>query len=334
MKLSVALGTFNGARYIQQQLTSILEQEVKVHEIIVCDDGSSDSTIQIVNQMKALYPDVDWKIVVSQQNRGVLRNFEMSLSLCTGDIIFLSDQDDIWKPQKTREILQFFEKNKNWQVVFTDADLIDDKDQVLTTHSLLDAVGLLPNIALWEAGLNVEILMKRNRATGATMALHRSFLRNCLPFNTKGPLHDEQIAVIASLMGKLGVITERLISYRQHGNNVIGVPCNSWVYTNDAPPNLLSQIVEPIPLTPFWIENMQGRSRFRFYQYRIKNYTTIKGKILLLLSVRKYKKYYSVFWLAFFLSDFLYGISAMLRQRLLSSMNVSKTMHRCNRGNS
>lgn len=325
MSISVALCSYNGERYIEKQLLSILNQEVGVDEIVICDDGSNDSTITIVRQLSEAHPEVKWRIEVNHPNLGVTFNFEKAIKLCEGDFIFLSDQDDLWKANKTKLILQYFTKNEERQVVFTDAELIDGDGHILSNYSLLDAVGLLPNMSLWNAGLELEILKRVNRATGATMAFRKEFKSKILPFSRDAvALHDEQMAVTASLFGALGVMAEKLISYRQHGNNVIGVSPNNWIYTHTAPPNLLAEIVEPLPFNDDWAKYISSSSKLKFYQFRLNNYSSIKGKIRLLFSVFDYKRNYTQYWAAFFLSDFLYGISSTLRQKMLSYMNVAK----------
>ena len=107
MKLSVALCTYNGEKYIKEQLESILNQTVAIDEIIICDDRSNDKTTAIIEQFQAEYPD---KISLHKNhaNLGSTKNFEKSISICTGDYIFLSDQDDIWKANKVEKIIQYF----------------------------------------------------------------------------------------------------------------------------------------------------------------------------------------------------------------------------------
>jgi glycosyltransferase involved in cell wall biosynthesis len=95
MKLSVAMCTYNGAQYIEKQLLSILNQELPINEIVICDDGSNDDTLEKVENIAANYQDVAWKILQNAPQLGVTKNFEKAITLCTGDIIFLSDQDDI-----------------------------------------------------------------------------------------------------------------------------------------------------------------------------------------------------------------------------------------------
>lgn len=91
MSLSVAMCTYNGAKYVEKQLLSILQQDLKVNEIVVCDDGSIDETLMVVHRIANSHPEVVWKIHKNPSNLGVIGNFEKAIRLCSGDIIFLSD---------------------------------------------------------------------------------------------------------------------------------------------------------------------------------------------------------------------------------------------------
>jgi len=102
MTTSVALCTYNGAKYIEEQLRSIIDQTHRVNEIVVCDDGSIDETLEIVEKIKQQTSDIDFKISVNKPNLGVCANFDKAIHECSGDIIFLSDQDDIWMKNKLR----------------------------------------------------------------------------------------------------------------------------------------------------------------------------------------------------------------------------------------
>jgi len=107
-KYSVALCTYNGSKLLPEQLSSILKQSAPPHQIVVCDDGSTDQTNQIVNDFMMRFPAILWKHVVNTENLGVVRNFEKAIGLCEEEIVFLSDQDDVWMPEKASKMLQFF----------------------------------------------------------------------------------------------------------------------------------------------------------------------------------------------------------------------------------
>lgn len=307
MKLSVAMCTYNGAQFVEEQLKSILDQEQPVNEIVVCDDGSKDDTLTIVQKIAKEYPHVEWNIQQNSPNLGVTKNFEKAISLCTGDIVFLSDQDDIWHCDKTRVITEYFEENPDKNIVFSDANLVGSDGQQISNYSLLDTVLLKPYSSLWDDGLIFEILNIRNIATGATMAFRRICTCNFIPFdNDKYILHDYQIAISGCKNNTLGIIRKQLVDYRQHANNMVGISLDNWIYTTKTPINLLELLVEPRQINSFFEDWNNGRSYF--YRTRYRNYYTVLGKLRLLVVLSSYRKYYHKYWVAFMSSDILYGV--------------------------
>ncbi|MBR5643961.1 MAG: glycosyltransferase [Salinivirgaceae bacterium] len=225
MKLSVALCTYNGERFIEEQLSSIINQSKKVDEIIVCDDCSSDRTVEIVKSISESNKDVDIRIYENEQNLGVCANFEKAVFLCNGDIIFLSDQDDIWNPLKVETTIKWFASNQDKSVVFTDADLIDADGKLLDgASSLWNYTGFSSKIQKqFDDGYSFEIIASKNRCTGATMAMMRSFVFKFSDYCDDKVLHDEVIAVAAAFQNQLGYITETLIQYRIHKGQSAGI---------------------------------------------------------------------------------------------------------------
>lgn len=307
MKFSVAMCTFNGAKYIEEQLLSILNQELPIHEIVVCDDGSNDNTIDVVNKVSVEHPEVTWNILQNNPNLGVTKNFEKAITLCTGDIIFLSDQDDIWHRNKTKVIIDYFEANPDKEIVFTDANIVGADGKLISQYSLL--AGVLPYLSFWESGYVFEILNAINIATGATMAFKRKCLSDFIPFisGQKYLLHDHQIAISGCKNATLGICSERTIDYRQHDNNVIGIGNDSWIYAESPSiPHLLVKFVEPFPIN-LCFRNWVNERRL-FYEIRNRNYSTVFGKVRLFFQFYKYIHYYHKYWIAFMISDILYGV--------------------------
>ena len=127
MTTSVALCIYNGIEFLAKQLDSIIRQTKPVDEIIICDDGSTDSTCNLVRQYIKECP-VRIRLIVNPVNIGYTLNFEQAISFCSGDIIFLSDQDDIWMSHKVETICRFFEAHEDKEFVFTDAELVNSWD--------------------------------------------------------------------------------------------------------------------------------------------------------------------------------------------------------------
>ena len=114
--------TYNGEKFVCEQIESILNQSMKVDEIIICDDGSSDSTIELLKK----YP---VKVVQNDVNLGYRLNFKKAMELCSGDYIFLCDQDDIWLPTKVEEMMRMMKAHSNMHVLSSSFIYIDDKNQ-------------------------------------------------------------------------------------------------------------------------------------------------------------------------------------------------------------
>ena len=115
--ISVAMATFNGEPYIQEQLDSIYNQTRKVDEIIIVDDCSTDSTVRVIEQYILSHKDIDIKLYKNEENLGYKKNFKKAISLCHGDYVFLSDQDDIWKVNKVEDMISIMEENPNISVL-------------------------------------------------------------------------------------------------------------------------------------------------------------------------------------------------------------------------
>lgn len=203
MTISVAMCTYNGAKFIEKQVLSIIEQTVPVDEIVICDDGSLDGTIDIVMEIQSEV-EIPIRLYINEPNIGVCANFDKAIKLCKGDIIFLSDQDDVWMPDKVETIVSWFKANPSKNVVFTNASFIDsDGNPYETDSSLFKAVGFTSTAKEWfDRGFSLELFLKNNRATGATMALRLPFVKHlyidssATSFNGK-PLHDYLISLCA-----------------------------------------------------------------------------------------------------------------------------------------
>ena len=237
MKISVAICTYNGAKYIEEQLRSILNQSVPVDEICVGDDCSDDNTIEIIERVRR---ETGANILITK-NKTNLRcnaNFESTMSRCTGDIILFSDQDDYWMPNKVKTIVEYFESNSGVDVVFTNGEFMNDEGKSFTNAKMFDAVALKPSTIrqFYTTGLQLEAFIMHNRATGATMAMRRSFIGNFSIYDVQlngrgGIFWDYIIALAAVSQGKLGMIERPLIRYRVHLEQCVGF--GKWI---DNPP--------------------------------------------------------------------------------------------------
>lgn len=218
MEVSVVIATYNGEKYIKQQLESIINQSVKPDEIIICDDASSDNTTQICEHLLS-ESGIKFRLLCHKNNAGVIRSFCELMEAATCDVVFLCDQDDVWYPNKIARFLDAFEQNPNCKVVFSNADLVD-KDLKRLGKSLWEDIGFAPkdlecNIALFNE------MLHRNVFTGMSMAFNRSWYQELPPFS-RYMLHDEFIGWCAVLHNSAEPLQECLAAYRQHDANVVG----------------------------------------------------------------------------------------------------------------
>lgn len=223
--LSVALCSFNGAPFIMGQMKSILNQTVKVDEIVVCDDGSTDGTIETIESLRET-TDIEIRVYHNEARLGINANFQKAVDLCKGDIIFLADQDDVWHPDKVDLIVRYFETHPDKQVVFTDGDLIDESGLRTSENSLWDYVGMTGRAQSYIGqGFGIELFAGANRATGATMAIRRSFayLQSFSAFANEVVLHDYAIALLALGENSLGFLPAHTIDYRIHSGQQMGI---------------------------------------------------------------------------------------------------------------
>lgn len=220
MTTSVALCTYNGELFLRKQLDSILAQTIHVDEIVVCDDCSTDSTQEILEEYRMKHPNI-FKIHINESNLRSVKNFEKAISLCENEIIFLSDQDDLWVKEKVEEYLYFFKNNLEIDAVCSNGYAIDENDNVLDVLSIWDVIAEKKQSSI----INYfEILhYVGNFSTGASMAARKRLLQECLPFPTiENFHHDEWIALIAAFKNRFAFLPKKYFFYRKHNNQQVG----------------------------------------------------------------------------------------------------------------
>jgi len=218
--VSVVLCTHNGARYVEAQVASILRQVPAPAELILGDDASTDGTVALVESLVA---GSGVALVIRRHDPalGVRGNFADALARATGDLIALSDQDDVWHDGKLATLSAAFAADPELLLVHTDARLVDG-DGAPTGLTLLQALEATPDErAGLEHGDAFATLLRRNLVTGATVMIRRRLLDAAQPFAPDW-VHDEWLAAIAAATGRLTLLPEALIDYRQHGGNQIG----------------------------------------------------------------------------------------------------------------
>jgi glycosyltransferase involved in cell wall biosynthesis len=202
--ISVCIATFNGEKYLKEQLDSIIDQLDKKDEIIISDDGSSDNTLKIIESYN------DGRIVLYKNSfKNVVLNFEFAIYKATGDYIFLSDQDDIWHRDKVESFMDCFLKNPNVTLLISDFQIIDENglnlDGVYNKNKF--STSLLKNVLV-------------NNFIGCAMAFTSTTKNVIMPFPKNIAMHDWWIGTCSTLNGEIQFVDKKLHSYRRHSSNL------------------------------------------------------------------------------------------------------------------
>ena len=207
--VSVAMATYNGEKYLVEQLDSILTQTHPIYEIIIVDDGSSDGTLSILNAYKDKYSNI--KVYPNSENLGVVKSFERAIMLTSGDYIALSDQDDVWFENKVETLVNNIGDNL---LIYSDAVVVDQKLNKISES----------NLAFFETARDFSKYrdyLFGNNVTGCTMMVNREILTETLPFpEFKIMFHDQYLALYAAFKSKIKKLNIPLMFYRQHDKNV------------------------------------------------------------------------------------------------------------------
>jgi glycosyltransferase involved in cell wall biosynthesis len=224
MKVSVAMCSHNGAAFLREQLDSLLAQSRPPDELIVCDDASTDGTAQILETFsrRATFP---VRLSVNYTKLGTTRNFENAINACSGDLIFLCDQDDVWHPDKIEVVEQTFQTDPRIGLVFSDAELVDQSLNP-RANNLFAQIGFEQSQQeLVRTGRVLELCLRGNYICGATMGFRSVFKSLVLPMPNYGPLiHDGWIGLMVAAVAGVTFIDRPLIKYRQHAAQQVGSP--------------------------------------------------------------------------------------------------------------
>lgn len=227
-RVGVALCTYEGATYLREQLDSILAQSRLPDEVVIADDGSADATVEIARawSLEAIAAGIEVTLIDEPGPGGTAANFARALHASTADVIALSDQDDVWAPDRIASALPAFD-DEAVLLHHSDARLVDAAG---APHhaTLADAVGI-PQSWPEPTGGAYRTLVRRNLVTGATAMVRRELLALAGEF-PRAWVHDEWLAITAAAHGRIAYSPTPLIDYRQHGSNQIGVEVPSLSY--------------------------------------------------------------------------------------------------------
>jgi glycosyltransferase involved in cell wall biosynthesis len=218
--ISIAMGTYNGERYLPELLDSLAVQSVQPSELVVCDDGSADATLKLINQFSRTCP-YPVRIFRNQTPLRPTKNFEKAITLCRGDFIALCDQDDIWYPDKLSTLIEWLNSKPDAGGIFSDADLIDESSAKMGERLWRRAL-FKPSRG---SGFMLEPwrLLRGNVVTGATLMFRSDISRLFLPIPPAW-MHDGWIAWMLALQSKLIACDRPLIGYRIHASQQTGMP--------------------------------------------------------------------------------------------------------------
>lgn len=275
MRISVAMPTYNGEKYLREQLDSIYNQTMIPDEVVVVDDCSKDGTVDILREYQNKY---GLKFCVNEQNLGYNKNFEKAIKLCTGDYIALSDQDDIWFPEKIEESYKTISKYPS------------DKPALVSSFGQqvnADMRAVRHEVSGFQSG-DWHLQLTRYYSQGCTLMMNRKLLEYVIPF-PDDIIYDAYIGLIASMIGNREYIGKPLMYYRLHGGNSLA---------NKEKPKQFSikqQFHYLYAYMPFWYEkNQQYQFLKRLTKYHEKDFLSdrkaVMDKVIKIFEVGKIRR--------------------------------------------
>ena len=212
--ISIAMATYNGEKFLREQIDSILDQTYKDIELVICDDCSKDSTREILKEYEK--KDSRVKLFFNEQNLGFKKNFEKAISLCNGEYVALSDQDDVWELTKLEDSLKVFE-NENVKMTSTNS-LFTDENLNSLNRTMKDHLGI-STVPQGKEAL-IKHLIHHNFIQGSTILAKRDFINSCLPIPEKVIFHDWWFGLNAALEDSFIYTDKATLKYRQNENTV------------------------------------------------------------------------------------------------------------------
>jgi glycosyltransferase involved in cell wall biosynthesis len=206
--VSVAIATYNGQRYLREQLATVYAQTWTNLEVVASDDASTDGTVRILEeyaQSRGL------RYVVNPQNLGLVKNFERAISLCRGELIALCDQDDLWKPDKIERLALAI--GEATLVYCNSQEYVDQEGRVGIDVSSANVTGFA---RAFGTGRPSRHLIAENWVVSHTLMLRRELVRHALPIPPHQVYHDGWLALVAAKLGGIRYLDERLQTYRRH----------------------------------------------------------------------------------------------------------------------
>ena len=227
-EIDVLLPTYNGEKFLKEQIDSILAQSFKNIRLLISDDCSKDSTCKILKEYEK--QDERIKVFYQEKNLGVVKNIEFLLGKVEAPVFMFADQDDFWQPDKVQKSYDCLYYNES-DLAFTDLEVVDENlNQMYPSFN--DYMLLTRKINKYIDSTKLNYLY--NCVTGCTLIARKSLIKYILPLPSysKYLIHDHWIGLMASIYGKVDYLPEKTIKYRQHGNNQVGTEKISHGFTN------------------------------------------------------------------------------------------------------
>ncbi|MCQ6280006.1 glycosyltransferase [Bacillus sp. EB600] len=316
MKVSVVMTTYNGEKYIYEQIKSIYKQTQSPDEVIICDDCSSDSTVTIVKEFIVKHSLNNWMLFVNKENKGWQKNFIEAMGKSTGDVIFLCDQDDIWLDDKIEHMVNAMKCNDQIKCLAGNIITIDDSGQVFNNkHGYAQScnTNIITKIPFNKKFNTITIL-------GCSLCLTREIAEIIRDLDVKNFSHDAQTCRLANLLDGTYLIDRPVIKYRIHSNNTSGVSANVG-FGSTSLEKRISTINGNIQWLKALLKYYQSNKSLPDYKLRVisktremqeKRYDFLTSRSLAkYIGLIKYKNYYSDF--SMLIGDFAYcyGINKM-----------------------
>lgn len=322
LKTSVVIASYNGSKYIKSELESILNQTKNIDECIIGDDCSLDDSVEIISDFIESNHLNHWRLIENNTNLGLSKNFFNLLKECSGDIVFIADQDDIWEKSKVEDFLKIFEENPEVLCLSSSFGCIDSNGMKIDAPA-----GLTDNLDNEDGRIHyieLETLIGHSMIRGCTMAIRKTLVNNiiksdlCKYMNSDLLCHDWAISVLACLFGKCAIVHKKLLYYRIHGNNssLKSLDRKNMKRSLESRINGVDKSISAHKILLNY-NNLTKRERkfiISHIEFENRRLKYLKNKSLfdyfvLFLNIRKYKRYHQNFFsgIKVFLGDFIYA---------------------------
>lgn len=303
MKVSLAMTTYNGTKYIEKQLDSLRTQTYPFDEVVICDDVSKDGTKEFVEQYIDRYSLHNWYFCQNETNLGFAENFKQAISRTTGDIIFLADQDDEWHTDKIEKMISVYMNIPAVKALACNLQFIDENSHLFIPERVPNWYRNMQEVSkIHVSGIDFLTICNSNFAPGCVMSFTREIAD--LYINTNYPLpihHDWLLALLAASHNGYYYINDKLIDYRIHSNNAIGV---SRAKKSDSAQEQITRLQRmlmkySLAMDTNYVDKQQLLKNVNYVEARISFYQerSIKTYLKLIVSSLRTKRMYKNIWM-------------------------------------